>query len=342
MQKFILFGLVVTTLLACKPSPEESSKEQPEKEAQTYTSPLDSITDIIKEKGQTAERLLYRANLYMAYENADAARTDINLASKMDSTSAVFHETKGEWHYMVNQAPYARDEWEKCIRADPKNSACIMRLAELMIAVQDYDRALELVNQQLEIDKNDAQAYFMKGIVVRDKIKDTALALQYFQNAIDLDQDYIDAIDMMGVTLALRGDTLAKFYYQRLLDLRPNRADTYFKLGVFYMNNDQPNRAIEAYTKATQLNPRDAGSYYNLAYMHVELKLYEQAREYFTKAIQYGENPYKSYYGRGYTFEVVGDLMNARKDYRKSIELLPMYTPGQEALARVNAMINQK
>ncbi len=343
MRNLILLSLFIINLAGCN-SPDEKQKQEDEsilKPGVVHYSPLDSITDVIKEQGESAPLFLHRANLYMAYDNPQAAFNDINRARMLDSTSSEYHETKGEYHYMINQTRSAKDEWEKCLRSDPKNSVCIMRMAELMIAVRNYERALKLVNQQLEIDKNDPQAYFMKGIIIRDERKDTALALQYFQNAIDLKQDYIDAIDLMAVTLALQGDTLAKYYYQRILDLQPNSSDIYFKLGVFYMDQNEVNRAIESYTKAIQINPRDADSYYNLAYIHLELDLFQQAREYFSKAIQHGERPYKSYYGRGYTFEVVGDLENARKDYRKSLEILPMYTPGQEALARVNRLINQ-
>lgn len=345
MQKILGTAFIALLLASCNQNDvaETETKAEPanpQNAAATYRSPLDSITDIIEEEGKSAELLTDRANLYLIYQNVDAARNDINEAMLLDSGLAELHEVKGEMHFMLNQSRRSKKEWEKCLKLDPKNSVCIMRLAELMIAVGNYDRALELVNQQIEMDNTDAQAYFMKGIIVRDKGQDTALALQYFQNAIDLRQDYIEAIDMMAVTLAERQDTLAKFYYDRLLDLQPNNADTYFKLGVYYQNLNELNRAIESYTQATQLNRRHAESYFNLGYLHVELDLHQQARDYFTKVIENKERPYQAYYARGYTFEVVGDVLNARKDYRKALEILPMYKPAQEALARVNRLIN--
>jgi tetratricopeptide (TPR) repeat protein len=348
MRYFISAILLLLSLVGCRSDgntdqPEtktRASEKQPQEQNKApekqVLHPLDSLTLQIQQEGPSTDLLLARARLYLAYQNINAGKQDIAQATALDSSLAEIHELQGEVHYMLNQTRQAKDEWEECLSIDPENSICLMRLAELLIAAQNYDRALKLVNRQLEIDNSDAQAYFAKGIIVRDRYQDTALALQYFQNAIDLDQDYYEAIDMMAVTLTAKGDTLARFYYDRMLEMRPNDASTYYKLGVYYMNQGEINRALESYSKAIQINPRDAESYYNMAYMHVELKQYSQAREYFTKAIQFQDRNYKGYYGRGFTFEVVGDIANARKDYQKALEILPVYKPAGEALARLN------
>ena len=339
--------LLMLLVFACNSEPETSTPsgdsttapretEAAAKPRASTLHPRDSLNLLIEKEGASAELLLARARLHLGYQNVDAARNDLNRVIQMDSSIAELHELKGELHYMINQTRVARDEWQKCIELDPENSVCLMKLAELLIAARNYDRALKLVNRQLEIDENDPQAYFAKGIIVRDRFQDTALALQYFQNALDLKEDYFEAMDMIAVTLTARRDTFARFYYDRMLEMRPNDASTYFKLGVYYMNMGEINRALESYTRAVQLNPSDADSYYNLAFMHVELKQYQEARKYFTRAIQVQDRNYKAYYGRGYTFEVVGDIANARKDYEKAIEILPVYKPAGEALARLN------
>ena len=101
------------------------------------------------------------------------------------------------------------------------------------------------------------------------------------------------------------------------------------------MNTDQPNKAIEAYTQATEINPQDADSYYNLGFMFIEMKDYATARDYFAKGIQANPESYKSYYGRGYAYEMLGDVINAQEDYQKVLELLPQHDPAREGLRRV-------
>ncbi|MDZ7848612.1 MAG: tetratricopeptide repeat protein [Owenweeksia sp.] len=354
MQKVISIFSGLLLLVACQqnaPTDQDNSTpakkevspaQQPPADRQYVRGPIDSISNLINREGESAQLLADRARLHLGYNNTKAALKDIHHALTLDSSLAEINEVYGEYHFMVNHSRKARDQWEKCIRRDPQNGTCLLRLAELYIAVQNYDRALELVNQQLQNNDKDPKAYFTKGIIIRDRNADTAIALQYFQNAIDLKQDYFEAIDMMAVTLTQQKDTLAKFYYDRLLEMQPNNADTYFKLGTYYQGQNEVNRALEAYTQAVKINPTDADSYYNLGYMHLQLDQYQKARSFFTKAIQSKERNYKAYYGRGYTYEVVGDLLNAKKDYEKSLEILSMYKPAGQALARVNRAINEQ
>lgn len=344
MRYAITFLLSLLILGACQQGSDKENTGNNTSQRQSYQQPgstMDSINKLLSNDKYNAELLAIRAKLHLAAKNIDAARNDINVANTIDTNVAVLREARGEMAYLLNRSRLAREEWEACLKLDPKNTNCLMRLTELYIAVQEYDRALELVNRLIDIDSDDPQAYFMKGIIVRDKYRDTTLALQYFQNAVDLKQDYIDALDMMGVLLAARGDTLAKYYYQRILEQQPNRDDIYYKLGIFYMNQEETNRALEAYTKATQINPRNSEAYYSMGYMHINLKDYQTARDLFSKSIQAADRNYRAYYGRGYAHEMLGDVLNAQKDYRKAIEILPMYTPAQEALARVNRTINR-
>ncbi len=347
-MRYILVFIVLTTfIVGCGPKgSEENGNGKKENTGAVNTgqpsSTLDSVNQLLANDKYNAKLLAIRANLYLAAQNVESAKNDINLANTIDTNVAVLREARGELAYMMNRNAKARMEWEKCIKLEPENVTCLMRLTELYIALQNYDRALELVNRLIDIDSDDPQAYFMKGIIVRDKYQDTTLALQYFQNAVDLKQDYIDALDMMGVMLAARGDTLAKYYYQRILDQQPNRDDIYYKLGVYYMNRGEVNRALEAYTTATKINPRATEAYYSMGYMHIELKQYQKARELFTKSIQADSRNYRAFYGRGFAFEMLGDVINAKKDYRQVLEMLPMHKPAAEALARVNRTMNQE
>ncbi len=340
-MRYILAIVLLISIVGCGSNESEEKKTSPlqpvetKNVAQPHTK-LDSINKLIANDNRNAKLLAIRANIYLSAYNMDAARADIHMANTIDTNVALLRQARGEMAYMLSKGPVAKKEWEECIKLDPQNLECLSRLTELYIAIQNYDRALVLVNKILDINSSDAQAYFMKGIIVRDKYRDTTLALQYFQNAVDIKQDYIDALDMLGVLLAARGDTLAKYYYLRILEQQPRRDDIYYKLGVYYMDRGETNRALEAYDKCVQINPKNANAYYSMGYMFINFNDYNKAKEYFSKSILWGENNYRAHYARGYCFEMQGDLINAKKDYTKSIEMLNMYRPAQEALARIN------
>ncbi len=344
LDEIFLLCFFIVTVLACHSKSESKEtgktiiiKQQPIDLTETNSSSFDSINFHLSKRPNHASDMVYRANLYVKNKNLLAAARDIKTALEIDSNFAQAHNVKGQIYYMQNNTRQARDEWIRCVKLDPNNTDCRMKLTEMYVAVKNYDEALEQINAIIGYDKFYAPAFFFKGYIIRDYRRDTNTALQYFQKAIDLDQNYIDALDMMAVILTNRGDTLAPYYFDRILEMHPNRADIYYKLGVYYTNVDEINRSLESYAKALQLNPKDAESFFNMGYLHVKFKQYQKARKYFSQAIRVKNRNYKAYYGRGYTYEVVGDVINARKDYQKALEILPIYKPAKDGLDRINS-----
>ena len=241
----------------------------------------------------------------------------------------------GEVQYLTNQSRVARDAWQRCIAEHPSETECRLKLAELYSMVMEYNKSLELINKVIELSPNEATAYFIKGLNIRDSKGDTAMALSYIQKAIDLDNEYVAAIDMAGVMTAAKGDPLALSYYNRLLELQPDNARTYYKMGMYHLGVGNYNGAIEAFTKCTQLDPTDAEAFYNLGYIHLELSMLSEARKHFTSSIQAREINYRAYYGRAFCWERGGDAANAEKDYRQALTLNPQHGPSREGLNRV-------
>lgn len=347
MKKLILFSIGLGLLISsCKESSTTSEDENstPVENSTTTTSPQrvvkDSLSEVLRKNPQDIAALKLRVQRFLDIKNTRSASLDINRLFQLDSNDSEIRYLKGVLLMLQNKSRLAKTQWEICNRLDKNSTQCRIRLAELYIAVHDYEKSLKLLNEVIAIDNSSYEGYFFKGLVVRDLQADTALALQYFQKSIDLNPNFEQGLDMMGVMLAAQNDSLAHFYYKRVIELNPNRADIYYKLGVFYMNRDETNLALENYTKAAQLNPRDADSYFNLGFMHIQLKEFALARDYFSKAIVHKEQNYKAFYGRGYSFEMVGDILNAQKDYRKAIKANPIYDPAKEGLGRVNKMIN--
>ena len=344
--KPLLLGALIGGLVACQsgaPSPREDSVADTDTVSTSSAEPAkvqgrDSLTALQRRIGEDStdlKALLERARINKELGKLEKAKLDLYQAQRLDSSQARTLKLLGEVMLEANRSREARNYWRRCAAQNPDYLPCRLRLSRLFYTVGDFDKALKWVNEALELDKYHAEIYFLKGLIVRDKTGDTSRALPYIQRATELRTDYVEALDAMGVMLSAQGDTLAPYYYQRILDIEPQRADIHYKLGVYYMNQDRPNRAIEAYTKATELNPTYADPYYNLGYMFIQMKDYATARDYFTKAIRAEPKKHKSYYGRGYAYEMLGDVINARQDYQKVLELVPQHRPARKGLKRV-------
>jgi tetratricopeptide (TPR) repeat protein len=343
----LLFAFL--SVVACQ-NPETNDAEDPR--AAKITQPpkplaqqavskslTDSLDAVLKQEPNNLKALVLRGRKRLAQGNTQNALFDFQRVKKIDSTYAPMLLSLGELYMTRNQSRQAKNAWSNCALANPQDLECRMNLAKIFASVQDYEPALKYLDEIIAIDPYSSNAFLYKGVVVRDAQQDTGLALQYFQKATELDQNNINALDMMGVTLANRGDTTAQYYYKRILKIDPNRADIHYKLGVHYMNVDEINRAIESYTSATQINPQDADSYYNLGHIFtVTVKDYTEALKYYNKSIRAeSKYNYKAFFGRGYVYEMQGDVKRAEADYLKTLELLPVYQPARDALARLKS-----
>lgn len=306
--------------------------------ARTGIPEIDSLTRIIVEDPTQAEPLARRAKAYLNIKDLKNALADAQGARNLDSNSALVQLTWGEVNFVMNRTRLSKDAWLKCIELDPNNLQCRLKLAELYLIVALYDDALKQVNQVLERDPQNGTAYFMKGVLIRDKAKDTALAISYFQKAADLNNNDVDALEMLGVLYAKKRNPLAVSYYERAIALAPNRADLYFDLGVYYMDILDWNGALINYTKAVQLKPDFGDALFNLGYVHIQLKGYAEARKHFTAAIQANPRDYRSYYARGFCFETLGDVTNARKDYEEALKYAANYGPAADGVERLKRL----
>lgn len=331
----LIFCLVLSSCNQEAPADESSAKSPQATPQKTGNNYLDSLNQAIAKDPGNVNAYVARARFRMEKGDMRNALFDIQAAQRVDSLAAPVMQTLGEYRMAQSRSRDAKDAWLKCAKFDAQNVACRLSLGKLFYTVQDYEAALEWINEAIEKDRFNAEAYFYKGLIFRNKLQDTAMAMQYIQQAIELQQDYVEALDLMGVMLTAKNDTLAPYYFKRALEHEPRRDDIYYKLGVYYMNQDKLNEAIENYTEATRLNPQNSDAFYNLGFIFIQLKEYQDARDYFSKSIAARPN-YKAHYGRGYAHEMLGDIINAEKDYKQALELLPMYKPAAEALNRLN------
>jgi tetratricopeptide (TPR) repeat protein len=129
-----------------------------------------------------------------------------------------------------------------------------------------------LVDEVIELTQQIRKLISLKGLLMRDAIGDTTRALEWFQKAIDLDPEYIEALDMCGVLYSALGNPLAVAYFNSLVELQPQNRITLYNRGMFHLGMEDWNRALEDFTTCTQLDPDDLESWFNLGYIHLQLQ----------------------------------------------------------------------
>ena len=152
---------------------------------------------------------------------------------------------------------------------------------------RDYQHAIGMFNQAIELDAKYALAY--AGIAdayshlyrYADASKENAeKARQASEKAVELDPDSAEARASRGLSLFINEQyAAAEQEFLKAIELNPNLFEVYYYFGLAYSSQGEPAKAVEMYLKAMEVNPADyqspvflAQAYARLGRKHDEMK----------------------------------------------------------------------
>ena len=210
----------------------------------------------------------------------------------------------------------------------------------------DFSEAESIFSQVVQIDPNDAVAYYNLGIVLdyQGKLDDAASSLQ---RAIQLDPNDAKAYYSLGIVLGRQGkldDAVAS--YQQAIQLNPSHYRAYNNLGNALSDQRKLEEAIASYQQAIQLNPNDAEAYNNLGNALRRQGKLEEAITSHQKALslpnlesQPSSTHTLAHNGLGLIFQRQDKLEEAIKEYQSSLDLDPDYVAAKNNLKEAERLL---
>ena len=122
-------------------------------------------------------------------------------------------------------------------------------------------------------------------------------------------------------------------YQKELVAKYPNDERAHFLLGNGYIGQQDYDKAIEQYQKATAINPRFSPAYNSLGYAYRPLEKYAEAEAAFKKYIELipdDPNPYDSY---AELLMKTGRFDESIAQYRKALQVDPHFTNSRVGIA---------
>jgi eukaryotic-like serine/threonine-protein kinase len=171
----------------------------------------------------------------------------------------------------------------------------------------DFEEARALVNKAIDLDPGYAEAYLAMGYLYEFHYSDSSesdreIQRQFIQKAYDLNLNSAEANAVMGLDYCRRGDLDKAFgFIKRALEINPNSWGVCHVTAIFFHYAGLDDKDIEFSSRALELEPLNSITYRR----------------------------------RGYARAVVGDLENARRDFERSLELLPDAPATLSLFARV-------
>jgi len=296
---------------------------------------LESINQLIRKDLNNPDLYLRRAAIYDSLDDVKMAVQDLDRAFLIDSTYLPTILSQADFLARRGKVELGLKMLERGKRHHPESSKLYEQFAELFLIAGNNSLALKNADLAIKYDKFNANAYYLKGYNFLE-IGDTAKAISSYQTAVEQNPKHFDAYLELGYIYSAMDDPLALEYFENALSIKPTEKRVLYAKGMYEQSHELYNEAMQTYLKATKHHPNFREAYYNLGYLHLSyLGLYRQATIHFTEAIEVDPNYYEAYYNRGYSFEMLGDIGNAAKDYRKALSINPEYDLAAKGLSRV-------
>ena len=176
----------------------------------------------------------------------------------------------------------------------------------------EHDLAFKDYSKVIEINPDDADAYFCRGFIYELK-RNSEEAIKDYDKAIELNPDHVDAyIYRAGVTN--RDSALVIKDYSKAIELNPHHSYAYRNRGLTYEKKGEVDLAIKDYNKAIDINSDSALDYSHRARAYRDNGETHLAIEDYKMAITL--NPYydKNYYDLAMIRLQQQDWKNAKAD----------------------------
>jgi Flp pilus assembly protein TadD len=229
----------------------------------------------------------------------------------------------------------AREAFEKALELDPNLVEARVNLALLLAQAGKFGPAGENLDRAIQLQGDTHPAAYSHYLRARVWIaqKQMGKAASELEIAVKLRPDYAQAWSDLGGVRRVRGDPEgAQQALVRAVALDPDDEKAQYRLGLQYLENRQPHRAIGCFNKALQHEPEDRAILYNLALalrrdgQEGEAKRVEDR---LSKLIQTRDKVAATgqiigdLNDAGMALEKAGDIRGAMEKYRAALELDP-------------------
>lgn len=329
----IFFSALLVFVIACHENKNEPTNES--KNGMTKDSVLGYLDTKINDDTTLAEPYVQRAKYYSRLKQYLMAYTDMQKAIAIDSVNGGYHVMMGDILFFTGQPYLSKKALEKALQCDMNNEEALFKMSQLLFYVKEYENALLYVSRMEKVKPDDEKTGFLKGMIYKEK-GDTALAIKTFQKCSEMNTQNYDALMQLGIIYGVRNLKLSLQYYDAALRVKPQSVEALYGKAMYYQTAEMFDEAIQTYTTINEIDPKFRDAYFNIGYIHlVNLKTYSAAIPFFDKAIAADSMYFQAFYNRGYCRELLGDINNAREDYRKALDANQAYDKPREALKRI-------
>lgn len=328
-------GLFIVALTFC--SCGSNKEKNPEKKVvnDTISNELSLLNAAIKANPKEISPYLERAKYYAHHNKFNEALADVNVALDMDKKNPDAFIALSEVYLYSGKTQRALDAVKEARGLAPSDADVDVASARIYLMMSDYKQTFNALREALKKDPQNADAYFIGGLA-NEEMGDTVKAIDSYQNTVARNSKHYDALKQLGVLFSIKHDPMAIDYLRNAAHVRPKAPEPLYILGMFYQDNNEPDKALSVYQEILQVDSTFKLAHYNTGYVYLVYKQeFDKAIESFNRALKLDPEYVDAMYNRGYAKELSHNYSGARSDYE---QVLRMKTNNDNAVKGLNRL----
>lgn len=214
----------------------------------------------------------------------------------------------------------ALELYEVALKLDKNNYEIYLGISKVYLATNLHQKALEMLEKAIAINPNSIELYSCIATVY-EQFNNWQEAIKTYLKIIAIDPAHVTAYTALGIIykdMELLQDALQAF--QSVIKLRPNESLSYCYLGDIYKELGMLEDAITQYKQAINLDPDDEAAYYDIGITYYKLGFYKEAIEAYNQVLSKSNiysDQYKAqvHYNLGLCYFKSGLKILALKEY---------------------------
>lgn len=213
------------------------------------------VRDYLKENPNYAAGHYLLGRLLQFKQAHPAALDEFREAMRLAPNQSSYHAWVAR--ALEENGQDAKAEWQKAYELNNKSRSAIDSLVKTALDSKDYDRAVNLLNQALQLYPGDAILH----VRLSDALKQQGqikLAVEQAQEAVFLDEHSIEALVNLGnLLMENKDEKAAHAAFREALELNSRQADYYFVLAQALEKTNDPEGAIQAWSRFVDGSDKD-------------------------------------------------------------------------------------
>lgn len=292
------------------------------------------INEIIEDHPFEDSLYFLRAQYYYEQATYESTIQDLEYAIQLDSLHPAYFHLLAD-AYLDNRKSYeALTTLNRAIEIFPNRIGTLLKLSEFQHILKQYGESLKTLQKIHTLEPLNSEAYFMSGLNYRE-LKDTSKAIAQLQYATNLDDQNLDAWIVLGQLMQIKDPALALQYFENAVKLDSSNVSALHSLAGFLQDQKNFKRSLENYEKIIELEPQYADAFIHTGMIYFTLDSFTKALNSFDVLCKLEPANANYYYYRGTAYEALGEFQAARSDYDQALKLDPKFEEAQIALSKL-------